>query len=505
MLILFIGSVCFGCTTPPTGVAPNRPDQPWTPAIDTKGEIVPGKAADRSLYATEFELPSNPKFSILPEVPVVDSDQVYTLPELIDIAASHNSETRIAWNNAREAALSIGIAKSAYLPRITATAVGGYLTGTGQSLSGNNPAGPVQNNITGTLSAITLRWLLFDFGTREAMLDEAKYNSMLANIVFTQAHQQLIYAVSQAFYRYSSVREHLTVAEQSLISAKAIEKAAEEKFSHGVGTRVEVAQAKQSTAHANFLVIQTRGLEENSYFDLITAMGISPATRIKIASVQGRKFSHKLSASVDKIIAEALAKRPDIHAAYAEEKISQARIRSAQAAFKPKIFLNTVGSYLDSKLAISAIPSGGGESAMVNISGAQWGGSIFAGITVPLYEGGKRRAQLSQAEINADSATNRTTRLKEKAVQQIVAANNALHTSMASYEAAQVLVAASQTAFNASLAAYENDVGSITDVNTIHIQLLNAKYALTDAYSTVLTAAATLALATGVLGSAPSQ
>jgi outer membrane protein len=65
------------------------------------------------------------------------------------------------------------------------------------------------------------------------------------------------------------------------------------------------------------------------------------------------------------------------------------------------------------------------------------------------------------------------------------------------------LVAAAQTTFNAALAAYRRDVGSITDVTTAERQLLTAKNAATDAYSTALTAAATLALAGGALGVAP--
>jgi outer membrane protein len=50
---------------------------------------------------------------------------------------------------------------------------------------------------------------------------------------------------------------------------------------------------------------------------------------------------------------------------------------------------------------------------------------------------------------------------------------------------------------------YSNGVGSITDVIIAETQLLRAKDAGTDAYSTALSAAATLALATGALGSAP--
>jgi hypothetical protein len=54
-----------------------------------------------------------------------------------------------------------------------------------------------------------------------------------------------------------------------------------------------------------------------------------------------------------------------------------------------------------------------------------------------------------------------------------------------------------KTTFDPALASYGNGVGSITDLNVLSTQLLQAKNASTDVYSTALAAAASLALATG--------
>ncbi|NWN13317.1 TolC family protein, partial [Escherichia coli] len=54
---------------------------------------------------------------------------------------------------------------------------------------------------------------------------------------------------------------------------------------------------------------------------------------------------------------------------------------------------------------------------------------------------------------------------------------------------------------NAAFAAYSKGVGSVTDANLAQNQLLLAWNASTDAYSGALAAAATLALATGAIGS----
>ena len=79
----------------------------------------------------------------------------------------------------------------------------------------------------------------------------------------------------------------------------------------------------------------------------------------------------------------------------------------------------------------------------------------------------------------------------------------ALVSAALAFGAANALAAAAQTTFESALASYRNRVGSITDVNIAQTQLLQARNASTDTYSTALSAAATLALATGALGSAP--
>jgi outer membrane protein len=126
-------------------------------------------------------------------------------------------------------------------------------------------------------------------------------------------------------------------------------------------------------------------------------------------------------------------------------------------------------------------------------------------MTVPLYAGGSRVALLEQARDRVDKAETTLLQIRNEAARQIVVARNTLKTSLSAYSAATALAAAAQTTFDAALAAYRNGVGSITDVAIAERQLLVAKNAATDAYSTALSAAATLALAAGALGSAPPQ
>lgn len=68
-----------------------------------------------------------------------------------------------------------------------------------------------------------------------------------------------------------------------------------------------------------------------------------------------------------------------------------------------------------------------------------------------------------------------------EAVRQIPLVDNALQTSLSAYGAP-----GEKTTFDPALASYRNGVGSITDLNILSTQLLQAKNASTDVYSAVL-------------------
>ena len=493
-----------GCATSSLDLAPPAPDRPWQPQTSAAGDIVPGPPHSGADTAhAGYTLPNSSALASIEPAAALDANHPYTLPELIDLAETSNPLTRVAWNDARNAALATGIAKAAYLPQLTATAMGGYQAASNSSstLLGNASG---SENIHGTVSVLALQWLLFDFGGRRARVDAATQLSVAANVAFTAVHQHVIHDVSVAYYAHeaASAREH--TAQQALDNADGILAAARARMKHGVGTVVEVAQATQNRAQANLAKVQADGALSDSYLNLVSALGISPLSKPAIAPLPPRALSPALHQSVDQIVANAIARRPDVQGAYALEQANQAKIRAAKAAFMPKVFVSAVAAYGTGSTGITAIPPVGDQAATVNLSGSRRSGSVFLGVTIPLYDGGLRSAVLMQARDDADSASAQLTRTRQEAVRQIVVAQNTLSTSLASNDAAKSLVEAAQTTYDAAFAAYRHGVGSITDALLAQNQLIAAQNAYADSYSAALSAAASLALATGEMDAAPA-
>jgi outer membrane protein len=499
------------CATMSLYLAPERPDAPWTPATTPNGEIVTDAAPPPNQPRPGgYVLPSNRSLAgVLPAASELQRRTPYTLPELIDIAQTNNPATRNAWNDARDAALAAGIVESTFLPIVSAGIVQGWQSfHNDTSVLGSNAS----NNVTanGNIEVLSIQWLLFDFGERAARLHAAKQLSVISNIAFTEAHQQVVYNVSLAFYAHAAARARFASASKSLHDAEDVQAAASDRYKRGIGTVVEVAQTRQATAEATLARVQAEGAVQNSYLALISAMGIPPMTQLPIADISRRHLPPSLTAPIEQFVAEALARRPDVLTGYAAQKASLANLRAAEAEFFPKVFFSGNGTRLAGSLDVTALPGLGQQSPIVNIPANQLGTSVretsttaLVGATMPIYDGGVRAALLEQARDKVDKANTTLTQIQNEATRQIVVARNTLKTSLAAYSASMALAEAAQTTFNSALAAYRNGVGSISDVTVAERQLLAAKNAATDAYSTALSAAATLALAAGALGKAP--
>jgi outer membrane protein len=426
----------------------------------------------------------------------------YTLTELIDIAELENRQTRVAWQRARNAAIGAGVAASTYLPVITANVLGAYqgATSSNSSLGFN-----AQNSgrLFGSAETVSLTWLLFDFGGRKNIVDAAQKLSHVSNIGFTRAHQEVIYAVSIAYYTYvATVQRHITAVE-SLANAREVEAAAEARYNHGEGTVIETAQARNLTAQAQLTVVNTQGTEEQAYAGLLTAMGISPLTAVRIAPVEHRPLSKEDFGPADQIVRDALSRRPDVLEAYNTVEASEASVRAAQAQNRPKIFLAGTGAYVSGQLGLTAVPGFGQQLPTLNITGNQWNGTALLGVSIPIFDAHRRASAIQQAKNEQDKAAAALDEIRLNAVREIVSAQISLRTSLAANDAAAVLRATAQTSYDALLDSYRQGVGTVTAAVEAEINLFHARLAEADAYTSALSAAATLAYATGQLGSAP--
>jgi outer membrane protein len=503
-------SLLGGCAADSLALAPPAADVPFRPALTSEGGAA--KQTEAASVPRDFTLP--PVSGLLPAstAPTIDPHHIYTLAELIDLAQSINPDTKVAWEQARQAALAVGAVKALYLPELTATVVGGYQQiSSGNGLTASELGTLTSNhdsNAHGTVSSVAMRWLLFDFGQRDALAAAAGQVLLASNIKFNGTHQRVVYDVARQFYEYTSAQQRVAIAQQSRGESARLFEAARDKLKHGIGTSVEVAQAQQLLAQADLAVVQAEGAQRDSYHALLSAIGLPLQTTIRIADVSKRPLSPAAMAPVERLVADALERRPDIQAGVALARAAKAGITTAEADFLPKVFVTGSSTFLNGSLDLTTLPSlgalapGGGSLGAVSTATNSSNQTILGGIAIPLYDGGLREAKLLDARSRVDAAEQSVLRLHQNAATEIVAANDALRTSLAAHKAAGVLVQASAVSQAAASSAYESGAGTLTAAIEAEKLLLSARLAEAEAHGTALIAAETLAFATGHLGSA---
>ncbi len=139
--------------------------------------------------------------------------------------------------------------------------------------------------------------------------------------------------------------------------------------------------------------------------------------------------------------------------------------------------------------------------------GDQWdtvdkpGGAILLQFDWPLFDGGKRDTQIAIARADVDAAGEALNHARDAAAKEVTDAYYSLRTALAEYDAAKALIEAAQTAHDAGLDSYKHGVGTYTSLENDANELVQAQTALEDSRASVLTAASSLAFATGSITS----
>ena len=468
-----------GCASDSLKLAPSSPDKPWLPGADGSTESLQTRARNAGALALSE--------------PVINKNKTYTLPELIDLAQRSNPETRAAWEQARQAALAVGMAEATYLPIITANVIGGTNNNSAElpiPIGGN---AYFDTDIQGVVPFVALQWLAFDFGGRSAVVEGAKNLSLASNYQFNAVHQHLIYAVTSAFHDYNAARAHARASSQALANSRTVYDAVKARRDRGLATSVDLAQAEQIVAQEELRVVQSRGAEQDAYQALLGAVGISPMSKIKIEDTRNRGIPSSANVPVKTMVEVALANRPDVLAGYASLEASREGIKKAKSDFMPKIGVFGTLSTYETQFNAGGLPS-------VENNGLN--GNIMFGASIPLYDSGLREANLKEAQSRVATAEKNYEQLKDVAAREIVVASNALTSAIQANASAVKLRQAAYKTYDSALEAYQNGVGTVSALATAQNGLLDARLAESDAREAAFTAAANLAF---VLGTSTSR
>jgi outer membrane protein len=471
-LLLVVGAAsASGCAHNPPRVygspgASPAPETPWTP---------PAKALEKQREAARAAAEAARGAPLLPSE-LAAHIQNLALADILNIALRNNKETHNAWANALAAAAAYGSERGSYFPQIGAS---GAISWQKSPAAGGRLASGERSYSAGG----NLTWLLFDFGGREASVEETREALFAADWTHNAVIQSVILEVEQAYYDYFAAKALLAAQQATVDEARANLSAAEDRHSAGLATIADVLQARTALSQETLTLETLQGQILTTRGILATAMGLPANTTFDVELPIGAPPIKETTASVESYLETALRERPDLAAARAQQLEASARVRGARALRYPSI--SASGSL--GRLYLNDL-SDGHEAYTASI-----------GLNVPLFTGGSRRYDVLQARAQADAARAYAESVRDLVTLQVWTSYYNLQTANQRVRTSDDLLASATQNHEVAAGRYKAGVGSILDLLTAQSSLENARAQQVQARVDWWLAVAQLAHDTGTL------
>jgi outer membrane protein len=366
------------------------------------------------------------------------------LADVVSFALCNNPQTRVAWASSRVQAAQVGVSKAGYLPNAALNASATH------NLSGS-PAAANQRNV-----GVTLSYLLYDFGSRAANLENAR--QLLAAVIATQDNtvQTIFLAAIQAFYQAQATYAALDAALESERAAKESFAAAEARYNAGSATPADKLQAQTAYSQATLNRITTEGSQKNAQGALANMLGLDANRPVALVTANTIAVPDNFEGDVNALIEQARQHRPDLQAAAAQVKAAEASVDAARAAGRPSLSLIASSNRFNSGDITS-------HNSLVGIN-----------LSVPIFYGYSTTYRVRAAEATVDVKNGQLEQLRLQVALDVWTAYQNLTTATQSLRTTADLLSSAEQSQRVALGRYKAGVGSILDV-------LNAQSALAGA------------------------
>lgn len=400
--------------------------------------------AETDPFGTEAALPLKPALRLGGAIGDPCADAVpqgtLSLPDVVNLALCNNPQTREVWASSRVQAAQLGASKGSYLP------------GLNLSASGNRNS-PGTNQRT---YGLTLSYLLYDFGSRAANLENAQQLLAAASATQDSTVQAVFLSAVQAYYQTQATQAALDAAHEAERAAKTSFDAAEARYLAGSATPADKLQAQTAWSQAVLNRISADGNLKKAGGALANIIGLDANRNVALAAANTEAVPADFGRDVSALIEEAKHRRPDLIAAEAQVKAAEASAEAARAAGKPSISLTASTTQTN--------------SAGINSHGS----SVGINLSVPLFAGYAPTYRVRAAEAQVEAQQARTERVRSQVALDVWNAYQNLVTATQSLRTTADLLGSAEQSGRVALGRYQAGVGSMLDV-------LNAQSALASA------------------------
>ena len=320
-----------------------------------------------------------------------------------------------------------------------------------------------------TISSIGLatHWELDLFGGNQAAQDAAQARFTGATAAWHDARVLVAAEVANQYNSLRSCEAQVAFAQTDANSRTETAHLTEEMTRAGFQTPANTALAKASAAQAASTLISQSARCTLAVKALVALTGMDEVRLQQQLQLARGKLAEPLTIHVAAVPAEALAQRPDIFVAAYDVIANSADITQLQAQRYPKISFS--GKISAMHMEIAATPQGG----------TVWSIGPLA-VTLPLFDGGLRTANVSAARARYDEASMIYAGKLRNAVREVEEALINLRSMEQRRIEVQKAVEGFNTAFNAKEALYKVGLANLLELEDTRRTTVQAQNILLD-------------------------
>jgi outer membrane protein, multidrug efflux system len=449
-IFLLLAALLSACTLAPHYRRPTLPVSNQWP-VDTKGsgETQSPNQADGSSPA--------------PSSPAISADRIgwrdffadSRLQRLIEIALENNRSLRIAVLNVAASQAQYRAQRGNLFPAISATGTGvvekfpsNGAVPLGAIGASNGTSPPAAGASGGTFHYYTAgigftNYELDLFGRQRSLTTQAFEQYLAQGETRRSTQISLVAEVATNYFAVLADQALVKLTEETLRNETESYELTKAMYDRDTTTLLSLKQAESAVdaARANLEQYQRQLALDTHALTLVVGQEI-PADLPPAADLDSEELLDEVPAGLPSNL---IVQRPDIMSAEHSLRAANANIGAARAAFFPSIQLTGSGGTASSKLG----------SLFSNGSGT-W--SFLPTITVPIFAGGRNRANLDLAHVEKNIAVTQYELTIQTAFREVSDALSSRGTYLRQYEAQQALVAADAQAYKLSQMRFRSGI-----------------------------------------------
>jgi outer membrane protein len=335
------------------------------------------------------------------------------------------------------------LAQAAFLPHVNGGASGGmntaYVTGFGTQT--------ISTGYHSDVFSVSLTETVFD-GQALTALKQAHSRIQASQAALAYAQQVVALQVTQAYFGVLEAQANQRVAQQQSELLQSIDQQTQTSLRVGTGDIISVqeVQAQLDAAKADLISATNAVAVAKNQLERLTHHPAGTLQDVTILQALGPQPD-----TLDPWLATALRNQPLLEQARATLKISEQQVQFAKRALWPTLTLSGIGQHAVGTLV---------PPVAINQAGAS------LNLSIPIYEGGRTRAEIRQAEALSRVSQANVANIQDQVTLDTQTAFRDLQDSVAQFQAAQQSVTSAKVSLDGTRKGYEIGSRSIIDLLT---------------------------------------